>query len=121
VIRELLRLVTVDEQNRPTRWRIRRDELPERVRTELQPFIDGHLLTTDTEHDHDTGHEYVVLGVAHEAFLSAGPPLRCSYASSSDEDVVDLAGDVALEAAQDLEVAEAFGSASGGVGLRRWM
>src|SRR4051812_40938543 len=62
VIRELLRLVTVDEQNRPTRWRIRRDELPDQVRTELQPFIDGHLLTTDTDHDHDTGHEHVVLG-----------------------------------------------------------
>jgi hypothetical protein len=46
------------------------------VRTELQPFIDGHLLTTDTEREHDTGQDYVVLGVAHEAFLSAWPPLR---------------------------------------------
>jgi hypothetical protein len=35
--------------------------------------------------------------------------------------VVDLAGDVSLEAAQDLEVAEAVGSSSGGVGLRRRM
>src|SRR3712207_1009006 len=64
VIRELLRLVTVDEENRPTRWRIRRDELPEQVLTELQPFIDRRLLTTDT----DNGD--VVIGVAHEAFLS---------------------------------------------------
>jgi hypothetical protein len=29
VIQELLRLVTVDEQGRPTRWRVRREELPE--------------------------------------------------------------------------------------------
>src|SRR4051812_4258553 len=69
VIQELLRLVTVDEQGRPTRWRIRRDELPEQVLTELQPFIDRRLLTTDT----DNGH--IVIGVAHEAFLSAWPPL----------------------------------------------
>src|SRR4051812_22595202 len=70
VIQELLRLVTVDEQGRPTRWRIRRDELPEQVLTELQPFIDRRLLTTDT----DNGH--IVIGVAHEAFLSAWPPLE---------------------------------------------
>jgi type II secretory pathway pseudopilin PulG len=70
VIQELLRLVTVDEQSRPTRWRIRRDELPDQVLTELQPFIDRRLLTTDT----DNGH--VVLGVAHEAFLSTWPPLN---------------------------------------------
>jgi hypothetical protein len=37
-----------------------------------------------------------------------GHQLRCSYASSSDEHVVDSAGDVALEAADDLEVAQAL-------------
>ncbi|MGR6963200.1 NACHT and WD repeat domain-containing protein [Geodermatophilus sp. URMC 61] len=77
VIRELLRLVTVDEQGRPTRWRVRRDELPGQVLTELQPFIDRRLLTTDAEHDH------VVLGVAHEAFLSAWPPLEKAITAST--------------------------------------
>jgi WD40 repeat protein len=76
VIRELLRLVTVDEQGRPTRWRIRRDELPAQVLTELQPFIDRRLLTTDTERDPATDCDRVVLGIAHEAFLSAWPPLQ---------------------------------------------
>jgi hypothetical protein len=69
VIRELLRLVTVDEQGRPTRWRMRRDELSGQVLAELQPFVDRRLLITDT----DNGQ--VVLGVAHEAFLSAWAPL----------------------------------------------
>ncbi len=69
VIAGLLRLVTVDEQGRPTRWRIDRAELPDHVVTELDAFVARRLLTTDT--DNGT----VVLGVAHEAFLSAWPPL----------------------------------------------
>ena len=77
VIRELLRLVTVDEQGRPTRWRIPRDDLPDQVLTELQPFVDRRLLTTDTEHDH------VVLGVVHEAFLSAWSPLENAITASA--------------------------------------
>ncbi|MGH3812631.1 MAG: toll/interleukin-1 receptor domain-containing protein, partial [Pseudonocardiaceae bacterium] len=35
VIAGLLRLVTVDEQGRPTRWRTHRGELPDHVCTEL--------------------------------------------------------------------------------------
>jgi hypothetical protein len=69
VIRELLRLVTVEEQGRPTRWRVHRDELPDQVRVELQPFVDRRLLATDS----DNGN--VVIGVAHEGLLSARPPL----------------------------------------------
>ncbi|MGH3831205.1 MAG: TIR domain-containing protein [Pseudonocardiaceae bacterium] len=69
VIAGLLRLVTVDEQGRPTRWRVRRDELPAPVVAELDAFVARRLLTTDT----DNG--AVVIGVAHEAFLSAWPPL----------------------------------------------
>jgi energy-coupling factor transporter ATP-binding protein EcfA2 len=69
VIAGLLRLVTVDEQGRPTRWRVNRDELPEHVITELNAFVARRLLTTDT--DNGTA----VIGVAHEAFLSAWPPL----------------------------------------------
>jgi energy-coupling factor transporter ATP-binding protein EcfA2 len=69
VIAELLRLVTVDEQGRPTRWRVPRDELPGLVIRELDAFVRRRLLTTDT----DDGS--VVVGVAHEAFLSAWSPL----------------------------------------------
>jgi hypothetical protein len=69
VIAGLLRLVTVDEHGRPTRWRVPRDELPEPVTHELDTFVRRRLVTTDT----DQGR--VVIGVAHEAFLSAWPPL----------------------------------------------
>jgi WD40 repeat protein/energy-coupling factor transporter ATP-binding protein EcfA2 len=69
VIAGLLRLVTVDEQGRPTRWRVPRDELPEPVTRELDVFIARRLLTTDTHNG------TVVIGVAHEAFLTAWPPL----------------------------------------------
>jgi len=69
VIAGLLRLVTVDEQGRPTRWRVPRDELPEPVTRELDAFVTRRLLTTDTHNDS------VVMGVAHEAFLSAWAPL----------------------------------------------
>ncbi|MGH3875318.1 MAG: WD40 repeat domain-containing protein [Pseudonocardiaceae bacterium] len=69
VIAGLLRLVTVDEQGHPIRWRIPREDLPVPVVTELDAFVAQRLLTTDTHND------TVVIGVAHEAFLSAWPPL----------------------------------------------
>jgi hypothetical protein len=69
VIAGLLRLVTVDEQGRPTRWRIPYQDLPQPVATELGCFVTQRLLSTDTLHD------TVVIGVTHEAFLSAWPPL----------------------------------------------
>jgi hypothetical protein len=69
VLGGLLRLVTVDEQGRPTRWRVNRQELPELVRLELDAFVARRLMVTDT--DNGT----VVVGVAHEAFLTAWPPL----------------------------------------------
>ncbi|MGH3869628.1 MAG: TIR domain-containing protein, partial [Pseudonocardiaceae bacterium] len=74
VIAGLLRLVTVDEQGHPTRWRIPRHELPPPVLTELDAFVTTRLLTTDTTHG------TVVIGVAHEAFLSAWPPLAQAIA-----------------------------------------
>ncbi|HEU0087778.1 MAG TPA: TIR domain-containing protein [Pseudonocardiaceae bacterium] len=76
VIAGLLRVVTVDEQGRPTRWRTARDELSAPVRSELDCFVARRLLTTDT--DHGT----VVLGVAHEAFLSVWPPLAEAIAAN---------------------------------------
>lgn len=53
----------------PTRWRIDRDELPDSVVVDLNAFVARRLLTTDTD-DGTT-----VIGVAHEAFLAAWPPL----------------------------------------------
>jgi WD40 repeat protein len=69
VIAGLLRLVTVNEQGRPTRWRVGRKELPEPVRRELDVFVTRRLVTSDTDNDD------AVMEVAHEAFLSAWPPL----------------------------------------------
>ena len=69
VIAGLLRLVTVDKQGHPIRWWVPRDELPEPVTQEIDAFIRRRLLITDT----DQGR--VVVGVAHEAFLSAWAPL----------------------------------------------
>ncbi len=69
VIAGLLRLVTVDELGRPTRWRVHRAELPDQVCTELDAFVAHRLLSTDSANG------TVVIGVAHEAFLSAWPPL----------------------------------------------
>jgi WD40 repeat protein len=69
VIAGLLRLVTVDEHGRPTRRRVPRDDLPESVIQEVEAFVRRRLLITDADKDS------VVVGVAHEAFLSAWPPL----------------------------------------------
>ncbi|HEU0086522.1 MAG TPA: TIR domain-containing protein [Pseudonocardiaceae bacterium] len=69
VITELLRLVTVDEQGRPTRWRMPRCELSGPVAAELDTYVARRLLSTDT----DNGN--VVISVAHDAFLTAWPPL----------------------------------------------
>ncbi|MGH8573721.1 MAG: WD40 repeat domain-containing protein, partial [Gammaproteobacteria bacterium] len=77
VIAGLLRLVTVDEHGRPTRWRVNRDELPDHMIAELNTFVARRLLTTDT--DNGT----VVIGVAHEAFLSAWPPLAQAISANA--------------------------------------
>ena len=64
VLRDLLALVTVDEEGHPTRWRLPRSELSEQVWAEWAPFVSRRLLTTDTNNGGD------VVEVAHEAFLS---------------------------------------------------
>ena len=76
VVKELLRLVTVDEQGRPTRWRVRLDELPDPVAAEVDAFVARRLLTTDRNNGQ------VMVGVAHEAFLSAWPPLAEAIAAA---------------------------------------
>ena len=77
VIKELLRLVTVDEQGRPTRWRVPRAELPALVVAELDAFVARRLVITDLDND------CVVAGVAHETFLSAWPPLAAAITAAS--------------------------------------
>lgn len=78
VIAGLLRLVTVDEQGRPTQLRVRRDdELPDSVVVAFDAFIARRLLTTDT----DNGS--AVVGVAHEAFLTTWPPLADAITASA--------------------------------------
>jgi hypothetical protein len=77
VISGLLRLVTVDEEGRPTRWRVDRAELPEPVRIELDEFVGRRLLTTDS----DDGR--VIYWVTHEAFLVAWPPLAAAIAAAA--------------------------------------
>ncbi|MGH3916762.1 MAG: TIR domain-containing protein [Pseudonocardiaceae bacterium] len=89
VITGLLRLVTVDEQGRPTRWRVCRNDLPDPVIHELDVFVGRRLVTTDTESDS------VVMGVAHEAFLSAWPPL----AQAIEDNVSALRASRAVEQA----------------------
>jgi hypothetical protein len=74
VIAGLLRLVTVDEQGRPTRWRVSRAQLPQPVTRELDAFVTRRLLTTDTHNGS------VVIRVAHEAFLSAWVPIASNSA-----------------------------------------
>ncbi len=76
VIGGLLRLVTVDEQGHPTRWRVNPAELPDHVVAELNAFVARRLLITDT--DNGVG----IIGVAHEAFLSAWSPLAGAIATN---------------------------------------
>ncbi|MGH3810151.1 MAG: TIR domain-containing protein, partial [Pseudonocardiaceae bacterium] len=87
VVAGLLRLVTVDEQGRPTRWRVDRAQLPEPVIREVDIFVGRRLVSTDS----DNGS--VVVGVAHEAFLSAWEPL----ARAIEENVSALRARRALE------------------------
>ncbi|MGH3869676.1 MAG: TIR domain-containing protein [Pseudonocardiaceae bacterium] len=69
VLDSLLRLVTVDETGQPTRLDVYHQQLPPPVRAELDAFIAHRLLTTSKRE------ETVLLGVAHEAFLTTWPPL----------------------------------------------
>ena len=81
VIKSLMRLVHLDEQGRLTRIRVPRVELPPEVLVELNPFLSRRLLSTSTDvtaeisSDDDPENDRVDIGVAHEAVLTAWPPL----------------------------------------------
>jgi hypothetical protein len=104
VIAGLLRLVTVDETGRPTRRRVAYADLPEPVRVELAAFVDRRLLATDEADG------VVSIGVAHEAFLAAWPPLAQAVA---------LAG-AALRARREVEHAAADWDAAARPRQRLW-
>ena len=104
VIAGLLRLVTVDEQGRPARWRVSRDKLPEPVTRELDVFVPRRLVITDT-HNGD-----VVVEVAHGAFLIAWAPL----AHAIGENVS------ALRARRTVEQAAAEWNGHGRLPVRLW-
>jgi WD40 repeat protein/ABC-type phosphate/phosphonate transport system ATPase subunit len=72
VIGGLLRLVWVDPDGHPTRWLVDRNDLPAPVLADLEPFTARRLLTTDMESGN------VIVGVTHEAFLTAWPPLAAA-------------------------------------------
>ncbi len=69
VLRGVLQLVTVDDEGHPARRRLPRSELPDELWAEWTPFATRRLLTTGADGGVD------VVEVAHEAFLSAWPPL----------------------------------------------
>ena len=77
VIQELLRLVVLDEQLRPTRWRVPWADLDESAATELDQFVERRLLITETEGDRK------LVGVAHEAFLTEWGPLDAAIDARS--------------------------------------
>ena len=93
VLHELLRLVTVDEENEPARWWVPRAEISATGLIELDPFVARRLVATDKVDSTalfgnqvpatDSGEGVDVLGVAHEAFLTAWPPLRAAISRES--------------------------------------
>ena len=77
VLAGLLRVVTVDEQDHPTRWHVKRADLPEPVVAELDAFVARRLLTIDTVDGE------AVIGASHEMFFTAWPPLAEAITKTS--------------------------------------
>jgi WD40 repeat protein len=100
----LLRLVTVDEQGRPTRWRVARGDLSGPALAELDTFVTRRLLVTDSDGD------LPVIEVAHEEFLTAWPPLATA--------ITDRA--TGLRARRDVELAAAEWTAGGRASDKLW-
>jgi WD40 repeat protein len=105
VLAGLLRLVTVDEQGNPTSWRVDRSELPGTVDAELDAFVARRLLVTDTGDDGSA-----VVGVAHEAFLTAWEPLGAAIDAEA----------TALRARRAVEHSAAEWDSSGRSNERLW-
>ena len=72
VIAPLLKLVTISDNQEPTRRRTSLARFSDRERAILQPFIDARLLTVSGERDEPAA----FVEVAHEALLRQWPPLQ---------------------------------------------
>jgi len=70
VLASLLRLVTVDDEDRPVRRRIFSDSLTESEAADLTAFLDRRLLSSSTEDGR------TVIAVAHERFITQWSPLK---------------------------------------------
>jgi WD40 repeat protein len=68
IINGLVCLVTLDDTGRRACRRVHRATLPKQVQDAMDVFVDQRLLTTSDEHGPS-------IGVAHEALLTAWPPL----------------------------------------------
>ncbi|MBL7487818.1 TIR domain-containing protein [Frankia sp. AgB1.9] len=79
ILANLLHLVHVDGEGRPTRRRVRLDDLPGSVRATMVPFVTGRLLTIDAVPGGPA-----TVGVTHEALLSVWPALRTALVDHSD-------------------------------------
>ncbi|MGO9218919.1 MAG: TIR domain-containing protein [Streptosporangiaceae bacterium] len=70
VLPTLLKCVTIDEADEPTRRRVERRQLPPVEDAIVQAFVDARLLTSNRADEKGT------VEVAHEALLRQWPPLR---------------------------------------------
>ena len=70
VVSSLLSLVTIDEQDRPTKRAVVLDDPAGPAAARLQPFISRRLLSTERSGEQTT------VAVSHEAFLVHWPPLK---------------------------------------------
>jgi WD40 repeat protein len=97
IVSDLLRLVTIDEQGRPTRLSVQVDGLPDEVVRRFELFIERRLLSIDST---DAG---LAVTLAHEAVLSAWPPLADAIKASAS----------ALRTTRSIEIAAAEWEKSG--------
>ena len=105
VISGLLRLVTVNEAGHPVRWLVDRAELAPAIQAELEAFVARRLVTADLQDDGT-----VALGVTHEAFLTAWPPLAAAINATA----------AALRARRAVELAASQWDDAGRPSLQLW-
>jgi WD40 repeat protein len=104
VIAGLLQLVSLEDE-RPVRRLVNRDELPAPVSAELDAFTDMRLVTASIQDDGK-----VALGVTHEAFFTAWPPLASAINAAA----------AALRARRAVERSAAEWDAAGRPAIRLW-
>jgi WD40 repeat protein len=105
VIACLVRLVTVDGSGRRSQRRVRRADFSKPQQTALGVFVDHRILIADTDDDNQ-----VWISTAHEALLTAWPPLDAAVAGHT----------AALHAARAVEQAAADWTAAGRPDSHLW-